>query len=188
MQSDENGLESAASDTPNKPRGERFVPREAERHRPGAALEHLKKTLPALYRLFLALWVGGAALFTFVLTPAIFKNYDRDMAGGIVGVLFPGYFAWGLICGAAALACLLLGGVGRRKKLAAGLLCAMLAVALVQNFYIEPKAAELKAEIPSFVTTPPDNPLRQEFRKLHGFSMAINLGVVGSGALLLLIL
>ena len=50
-----------------------------------------------LYRLAIACWVGGASLFTFVLTPTIFKSYNRDIAGGIVGVLFPGYFKWGLV-------------------------------------------------------------------------------------------
>ena len=50
-----------------------------------------------LYRLTIACWVGGASLFTFVLTPTIFKSYNRDIAGGIVGVLFPGYFKWGLV-------------------------------------------------------------------------------------------
>jgi hypothetical protein len=48
--------------------------------------------LSASYRLVLAFWVGGAALFTFALTPTLFKGLDRDMVGNIVGLLFPGYF------------------------------------------------------------------------------------------------
>jgi len=61
-----------------------------------------------LYHLALAFWVGGVALFTFVLTPILFKTQPRDLAGKIVGVLFPGYFRWGFACGAVALVCLLL--------------------------------------------------------------------------------
>jgi uncharacterized membrane protein len=57
-----------------------------------------------LYRLAIAYWIGGATLFTFVLTPTIFKSFNRDTAGGIVGALFPGYFKWGLVCGVVALA------------------------------------------------------------------------------------
>ena len=56
-----------------------------------------------VYRLAVAFWVGGVAIFTFVLTPIIFKAYSRDTAGQIVGVLFPAYFRWGLACGAVAL-------------------------------------------------------------------------------------
>jgi uncharacterized membrane protein len=71
-----------------------------------------------LYRLAIACWVGGASLFTFVLTPTIFKSYNRDMAGGIVGVLFPGYFKWGLVCGVIALATIMSSTV-KRKTIAA---------------------------------------------------------------------
>ena len=143
--------------------------------------------LPGLCRLAVALWVGGAALFTFVLTPSLFKNFDRDLAGSIVGVLFPGYFRWGLACGAVALACLLLAQKPVRM-IPVILLLAMLALTSLQAFVIEPKAAALKQEIPSFVTTPEDHPLRQQFKKLHAVSAVSNLGVVGGGVVLLLLL
>jgi len=143
--------------------------------------------LSAIYRLALAFWVGGAALFTFVLTPTLFKGLDRDMAGNIVGLLFPGYFRWGLICGGIALVCLLLGK--RPHPLASALIiAAMLAVTSLQAFVIEPRAAAIKKEIPSFVTTPDDHPLRQQFRKLHGISAACNLSVIGGGIALIILL
>ena len=101
----------------------------------------------AIYRLALAFWVGGAALFTFVLTPTLFKGLDRDMAGNIVGLLFPGYFRWGLICGGIALICLLL---GKRPHMltSALIIAAMLTVTSLQAFVIEPRAAAIKKEIP----------------------------------------
>lgn len=141
----------------------------------------------AIYRLALAFWVGGAALFTFVLTPTLFKGLDRDLAGNIVGLLFPGYFRWGLICGGIALVCLLL---GKRPHMltSALIIAAMLAVTSLQAFVIEPRAAAIKKEIPSFVTTPDDHPLRQQFRKLHGISAACNLSVIGGGIALIILL
>ncbi len=141
----------------------------------------------AIYRLALAFWVGGAALFTFVLTPTLFKGLDRDMAGNIVGLLFPGYFRWGLICGGIALICLLL---SKRPHMltSALIIAAMLAVTSLQAFVIEPRAAAIKKEIPSFVTTPDDHPLRQQFRKLHGISAACNLSVIGGGIALIILL
>lgn len=145
------------------------------------------KYLPIVYRLAVAFWVGGAALFTFLLTPALFTSYDRDQAGAIVGVLFPGYFRWGLACGAVALACLLL-AEGLRRKAPVILLVAMLLAVAGQTFVIEPRAAALKKGIPSFVTTPADDPLRQQFRTLHGISSAANLGVIGGGVALLILL
>jgi len=149
--------------------------------------KHLVKFLSVAYRLAIAFWVGGAALFTFVLTPALFGSYNRDQAGAIVGVLFPGYFLWGLLCGAIALACLPV-AKSHRRQTSTILLVAMLIATSIQAFYIEPRAAALKKEIPSFVTTPVDDPLRQEFRKLHAVSAAANLGVIGGGVALLVLL
>lgn len=141
-----------------------------------------------LYRLAIACWVGGASLFTFVLTPTIFKAYDRDVAGGVVGVLFPGYFRWGLVCGVIALATVFITTAVKHKTIAAAIIVAMLAVTSIQAFVIEPKAAELKKAIPSFETTPRDDPLRVRFRKLHGVSAASNLAVIGGGVALIILL
>ena len=59
--------------------------------------------LTICYNLAVSCWLGGATLFTFLLTPMLFAGYSRDLAGNIVGLLFPGYFRWGLACGAVAL-------------------------------------------------------------------------------------
>lgn len=143
--------------------------------------------LSVLYRLLIAFWVGGAALFTFILTPTLFKSFDRDMAGKIVGVLFPGYFKWGLICGVLALGVLLFSR-GKQWLVSSVIIVAMLVVTSLQAFVVEPKAAAIKKEISSFVTTPEDHPLRQQFKKLHGISAAGNLGVIGSGIALIILL
>jgi len=143
----------------------------------------------ALLRLSLAFWVGGVAIFTFILTPIIFSNENRDVAGRIVGYLFPGYFRWGLACGAVALVCLLLQrNVTRHFIAGVALLAVMLAATSFQAFYIEPKAAALKKDIPSFQTTPKDHPLRREFSRLHAISATCNLVVFGAGTILVVLL
>ena len=101
-------------------------------------------------------------------------------------MLFPGYFRWSLVCGVVALFCRLLVR-GRFTLVAACLLTAMLALTAVQATVLEPRAAALKREIPSFVTTPPDHPARVQFRRLHAWSMAANLAVIGGGAVLILL-
>src|SRR5512138_2371475 len=125
--------------------------------------------IPVIYRLAVTFWVGGVAIFTFVLTPILFKTQARDLAGTIVGVLFPGYFRWGLACGSVALVTLVLAR-GKNFAVALALIVLMLAATAFQAFYIEPKAAVIKKEIPSFETTPKDHPKRQEFAKLHAIS------------------
>jgi uncharacterized membrane protein len=140
-----------------------------------------------LYRLAIALWVGGSSLFTFVLTPLLFKTESRDTAGRIVGTLFPGYFRWGLACGAIALLCRLLFR-GGRPDLAAWVLVMMLAFTSFQAFHVEPKAAEIKRQIVSFETTPKNDPMRRQFSKLHGVSAVCNLAVIAGGVVLVILL
>src|SRR3954464_3954327 len=96
-----------------------------------------------VYRLALGLWVGGVGIFTFMLTPLIFRNEPRDVAARIVGYLFPGYFRWGLACGAITLVSLL---ILRKGAVRPALVVVMLAVVAFQGFYVEPKAAELKRQ------------------------------------------
>lgn len=146
----------------------------------------MQTVVSALFRLALAFWVGGSALFTFVLTPILFKTQARDVAARIVGVLFPGYFWWGLVCGGVALLCLLVLR-GRHFLPSLTLLVLMLGLTSYQAFSIEPRAAELKREIVSFEATGRDNPLRREFARLHGISMACNLAVLLSGIVIIIL-
>jgi hypothetical protein len=147
----------------------------------------LKQMPPIVYRLAIACWLGGASLFTFLLTPTLFKSFNRDVAGDIVGVLFPGYFLWGLACGVVALICLA-GIKSRARTVSASIIAVMLTISSVQAFVIEPKAAALKKEIPSFATTPNDHPSRVLFRKLHAISASGNLAVIGGGIALVVLL
>jgi hypothetical protein len=140
-----------------------------------------------LYRLALAFWVGGVALFTFVLTPILFKTQPRDLAGKIVGALFPGYFRWGLACGTVALVCLLLQR-GPHFLPAFLLLVLMLVATTLQALIVEPKAAALKQQIGSFENTSKTDPLRREFSRLHGISAVCNLAVFIGGVVLIVLL
>lgn len=145
------------------------------------------RLLHTLQNLAVSFWVGGAALFTFLLTPTLFRSLDRDQAGLIVGLLFPDYFRWGLGCGLVALACLLLTR-GRNFRLHTAIVCVMLVINATQALVIEPRAAAIKQQIPSFMTTPPEHPLRQQFKKLHAISALGNLGVIGGGVILIILL
>ena len=139
-----------------------------------------------LYRLVISIWSGGNAVFTLLLTPILFKTESRDIAGRIVGNLFPGYFRLGLACGVIALLCRL-AVKGLEQKLPVILLVAMLALTSFQAFYVEPRASELKRQIGSFETTSKEQPLRKEFSKLHGVSAVCNLAVLAGGLLLVVL-
>ena len=142
----------------------------------------------SLYHLVLALWAGGITIFTLIVTPAIFLAYGRDMAGQIVGNLFPGYFRYNLILSALAFVLFFLTGADRSgplAKLCLGLLAAALVVNLFIAFKLHPDAVRIKQQIASFESEPADSPARRQFRRLHGLSAALNLFLLIDGIVLL---
>ncbi len=143
-----------------------------------------------LYLLTLSLWVGGMAIFTFIVTPAIFRSYSRDVAGEIVGRLFPGYFTCLLALSVAALVLFLFQRSAASDTLSRTCL-ALLFLAVVVNAYVSfrlhPEAVRIKQQISSFDREAADTPARKAFRKLHAVSAVLNLIVLLDGATLLVI-
>jgi uncharacterized membrane protein len=135
----------------------------------------------------LALWVGGGALYTFVLTPTIFAAYPRNTAGEIVGTMMPQYFRSQLAAIAvAALLTWLLRRTwpGTRRALCLGLVLGALAVQSFVLLRLYPQILEVKSRVASFESAP-DAPERTRFRSLHGASMLLNLLLIADGTLLL---
>lgn len=150
----------------------------------------MKMAWSFLYKLVLALWIGGIAIFTFVVTPAIFRAYGRDMAGEIVGRLFPGYFLYTLLLSVAALLFFLpisFSVSNSRHKFTFVLIVGAILINLFVSQVLHPQIRTVKQEIHSFETLPPDAPLRKQFTRLHAVSAALNLIVLADGVLLLLL-
>jgi uncharacterized membrane protein len=144
--------------------------------------------LGSLYNIVLALWTGGMALFTFIVTPAIFRSFGRDQAGEIVGKLFPGYFLSLLVLSALALLLFfLLGAEQETRPFRASLI--LLVLALIINAYVlfslHPRTVEVKQQVASFERAAPETPARKEFRGLHAVSAVLNLTLLLDGAALL---
>ena len=130
------------------------------------------------------------ALFTFIITPVIFNSYSRDMAGDIVGRLFPGYFLYNLVLALLALILFfILWPDIAHKGFRLSLYCLVIAVSIniFVCFSLHPQIKAIKKEIHSFETVPNDDPLRLKFRRLHGISAALNLLLLADGVTLLVI-
>lgn len=142
----------------------------------------------AVYRLALSLWVGGIALFTFVVTPVLFRTQGRDAAGKIVGAMFPLYFRYVLALTGTALVARIFAGEafhGARQWAGTVLIVTALFLTGYQAYGLTPRMERVKQSVPSFETTPPGDPARKEFSRLHGFSMVVNLVVLLEGAALI---
>jgi len=142
----------------------------------------------AAYRLALSLWVGGMALFTFVVTPVIFRSQGRDAAGKIVGAIFPFYFRYGLVLTAVALLARMVAGEafhGARQWAGTLLILTALLLGGYQAYGLAPQMERVKRSVASFEAAPPGDPARKEFSRLHGISMVVNLVILLEGAALI---
>lgn len=149
------------------------------------------KTLAGyVYVIVLSLWVGGMSLFTFILTPVIFRSYSRDAAGEIVGKLFPSYFLFTLAISAMALFLFFLSFRDRDPlsyRISLVLVSLAVIMALYVNFRLYPEAQKVKQEVRSFEAVASDEPARIRFRRLHAESAILNLVMIADGLVLLII-
>jgi hypothetical protein len=127
-------------------------------------------------------------LFTFVVTPAIFRSFGRDQAGEIVGKLFPGFFLFCLAVSSAALVLFFLLGAeqtSRPYRVSLSLLVLAVVINAYVLFSLHPRTVEVKQQVASFAHAAPDSPARREFRKLHAVSAGLNLFLLLDGTALL---
>jgi len=150
----------------------------------------MNNTMHVIYNLVLSLWIGGITIFTFIITPVIFKSFSRDMAGTIVGKLFPGYYWFNLILSIIALILILFAGLSFAKsgyKFSLVLIVLALIINIYVSFKLHPDARQVKKEIHSFEEQADDSLLRKRFGKLHAISASINLLLLADGVALLII-
>ncbi len=149
----------------------------------------MQQAASALYRLALALWAGGMSVFTFVVTPVIFRTQARNEAGKIVGALFPVHFRFFLGVAAVALAARVTAGEalsGTRQLAGTAVIVFSLALGAYHAFGLLPRMESVKETVVSFESTPKEDPARREFSRLHGVSMTLNLAVLAAGVVLIL--
>jgi uncharacterized membrane protein len=143
----------------------------------------------AIYRLALALWVGGMSVVTFVVTPVIFRTQTSEAAGKIVGAIFPVYFRFCLVVAVVALVARAAAGVafsGARQLAGTALIVLCLGIVSYHTYGLAPRMAEVRETIVSLTAAPKENPARREFSRLHGLSMTLNLVVIAFGVVLIL--
>ena len=148
----------------------------------------MSQVAPALYRIALALWFGGMAVFTLVMTPVIFRTQPREIAARVVGAMMPVYFRCSLVAVAVALAARLAAGWGSpglQPSLGTVILGAALAANAWQGFVLVPRMERVKSRIPSFEPRDAHHPARREFGRLHAFSMTLNFLLMAAAALLI---
>src|SRR5262245_21440122 len=144
-----------------------------------------------IYLLSIALWIGGMAFFSFLAAPSIFHVLPREEAGKVVADIFPKYYWQGIICGAIALLTSVALGVRERwNTLLIGrtiMIGVMLFGVLYAVVILQPKIQALTAQVASFESLSPTDPLRLEFGRLHGRSFSVNAAVLLLGVIVVFV-
>jgi uncharacterized membrane protein len=130
----------------------------------------------------IAVWTGSMVFFSFICAPAVFKTFERDKAGDVVGAIFPAYFMLGEISAIVAALTLALIGIktGFTPALKGGLVVITLmgGMAAYSGLINGPQARQVKQEIRAESDPAKKETLTKQFKKLHGVSMAVNVTTI----------
>lgn len=135
-------------------------------------------------RIVLTLWVGGLWGVGFLAVPVLFHSTDKHAAGELAAPMFTLINGFGLVCGALLLSfAAFAGGRAWYRSWRTGVIVAMMAVAAIILFLIQPEMAALKAQAASA-----GSDLGPRFGRLHGVSSilylcasVLGLWLVGAG-------
>ncbi len=137
-----------------------------------------------LMLLSLVTWIGGLIFFAFVLAPTAFQVLpNTHLAGNLVGRAL-GKLHWiAIISGLVFLASSLLhnrltDGTAHPFAMRHVLICLMLGLTLVSQFWIIPRMDTLRASVVDFASVALDNPARVQFDALHVWSTRVEGGVL----------
>jgi uncharacterized membrane protein len=136
--------------------------------------------------LSLICWVGGLIFFAFVLAPTAFQVLpSTHLAGNVVGRALSKLHWIAIISAIIYLISSLLysrltNGTAHVFAARHVLLCLMLALTLLSQFWIMPRMDTLRASLGEVSSVPVDNPARVQFDALHVWSTRVE------GAVLLL--
>lgn len=143
-----------------------------------------------LMLLSLVVWIGGLVFFAFVLAPTAFEVLpNTHLAGNVVGRAL-GKLHWiAIVSGLIFLITSLLfnrltDGSAHVFAIRHVLICAMLALTLLSQFWIIPRMDTLRASVGDFATVPLNNPARVQFDALHVWSTRVESAVLLLGLVL----
>ena len=144
-----------------------------------------------LMLLSLVVWIGGLIFFAFVLAPTAFTVLpSTHLAGNVVGRAL-GKLHWiAIFAGIVFLISSLLysrisDGTAHLFALRHVLICLMLGLTLLSQFWIIPRMDTLRAQVGDFSSVPIDNPARVQFDALHVWSTRVEIVVLLSGLIVI---
>jgi hypothetical protein len=145
-----------------------------------------------LMLLSLVAWIGGLIFFAFVLAPTLFAPGvlpNTHLAGNIVGralaqLHWIAIFSGIVFLGSSLLYSHFTEGTAHAFAGRHVLICLMLGLTLLSQFWIIPRMDTLRAQVSDFSAVPLDNPIRMQFNGLHVWSTRVEGAVLLLGLIL----
>ena len=139
-----------------------------------------------LMLLALVVWVGGIIFLAFVEAPTVFAPGllpTRQMAGSIVGRSVDLLHYMAIVSGlvfliASMVYCRMTVGNARPLALRHLLIIVMLGLTMISQFAVSPKMHALRAQAGVSDDLEPNDPVRRQFDRLHGWSEGFESAVL----------
>jgi Domain of unknown function (DUF4149) len=135
----------------------------------------VKRVATVVFQLALALWIGALVTVSFLVAPAVFGAVPSEMAGTVMGRVFPLYYGFTVAVGALALMAaswLWRAGIGVRTwRLVVPMLVVMLGATSYAGGIVSPRARAIR---PALHHEPVDAAVRAEFDGLHRRAVQLN--------------
>lgn len=149
----------------------------------------MKNVARFMQALALGTWVGSILYFIAVVTRGAFAILTPEQAGPLIAFTLAGLHETGIIAAVVyliATSAIAMSIKALARPAALGVL-AMLFLTLASQRIVIPRMETLRHEMISVESTPPSDPRRAEFDKLHGISVDLESGVllIGLAALFL---
>jgi uncharacterized membrane protein len=126
----------------------------------------------------MVVWIGGIVFFSFIASPSVFKVLPREVAGQVVGDIFPKYHLLGYVSCLIALGCLVglrqLGAV-QSVRVAMIILVLMGGTQATMGTVIGPQVTAARDAAKTSPAGPEKDQHQKKFRRLHAVSMIFNL-------------
>jgi uncharacterized membrane protein len=143
-----------------------------------------------LMLLSLVVWIGGLVFFAFVLAPTAFQVLpNTHLAGNVVGRAL-GKLHWIAIFSgiifliSSLLYSYLTQGTAHPLAMRHVLICLMLGLTLLSQFWIIPRMDTLRAQVSDFAQVPITDPQRIQFDAMHVWSTRVESAVLLLGLVL----
>ncbi len=136
----------------------------------------------------LGAWIGAIIYFAAVVTRGAFAVLpNRDQAGLLVGFTLGGLHLMGLIAASVFVIASVAIGKSLRTLIdpAVSLVILMAAFTIASQSYVIPRMNLLRAQMGSVEATPPSDPRRVQFDRLHTASVDIEGGILVAGLIAL---